>query len=267
MKNSRRAIVERQNRILEYLKTHNHASVQDISAALGASPATIRRDIVALKKSGDVQKELGSASLSLQVKPGFDDVRYQMTNVSEKEAIAQQAAKLIQDGDTVFMNASSTAQRILKYLGDKHVNIITNNVRSLTEQRGAHTELIITGGEAGNQGGETAKLSLTGEYALDTIGKITATKCILGVSGISAEGGLTSIAVKEPPVNRAMMRRCTGDIIIVVDHRKIGVTHNFHFAGISDVTCVVTDSGSDINELESIRMQDVDVIVVHAEKE
>ena len=97
------------------------------------------------------------------------------------------------------------------------------------------------------------------------ISKISATKCVLGVSGISVRGGLTSLAIQDPAVNKAMIQHCGGPVIVVADHRKIGVRHNFYFGSIHDVTHLVTDSKSDPEELQRIRDAGITVCVVDAE--
>ena len=93
------------------------------------------------------------------------------------------------------------------------------------------------------------KMSMTGALAVEMISRISTTKCILGVSGISAEGGLTSMAVQDP-----------------ADHRKVGIRHNFLFGSLSDVSRLVTDTGSDPEELENIRRAGVEITLVDPDK-
>ena len=77
-----------------------------------------------------------------------------------------------------------------------------SNGRSLFTDRDSSTELVLIGGEViGNTKMGNAKMYTTGTLAVEAIEKISATKCILGVSGISAKGGLTSMAVQDPAVN------------------------------------------------------------------
>ena len=86
------------------------------------------------------------------------------------------------------------------------------------------------------------------------------------MSGISAEGGLTSMAVQDPAVNRAMIQHCNGPVIIAADHRKVGIRHNFLFGSLSDVSRLVTDTGSDPQELENIRRAGVEITLVDPDK-
>ena len=153
---------------------------------------------------------------------------------------------------------------IFQYISDKSMTIITNNGRSLSLKRSPDTELVLIGGQVGNSdpNGTLMKTSMTGDFAVDMISKISATKCVLGVSGISVNGGLTSLAIQDPAVNKAMIQHCNGPVIVVADHRKIGVRHNYYFGSIHDVTHLITDSGSDPEELEKIRNAGITVCVV-----
>mgnify|MGYP002552724339 CR=1 FL=1 len=121
-------------------------------------------------------------------------------------------------------------------------------------------------GYIGNAMAGNMKMSMTGALAVEMISRISTTKCILGVSGISAEGGLTSMAVQDPAVNRAMIQHCNGPVIIAADHRKVGIRHNFLFGSLSDVSRLVTDTGSDPEELENIRRAGVEITLVDPDK-
>lgn len=265
MKRSKIDIINRQNSILEFLQKNKYASVEEIAAEFKISIATARRDLAALKSDGEIKRFSGGAGLpdSAKVLPQFDDARYNMSNIPEKNAIAKCAAEMLSDGDTVFINSSSTALRIYQYITNKSVIAVTNNGRSLFLDRNPGTDLIILGGEVPNaQGNSYKKMSLTGEFTVANINRIAATKCILGVSGISVEGGLTSMAIQDPAVNRAMIQRCNGPVIVVADHRKIGVEHNFRFGKITDIHCLITDSKSNPQKLEEFRNLGIEVIIV-----
>ena len=198
MKTSKSDVLSRQDALMTYLRNHNYAKLQDIAERFNISEATVRRDIAALQSSGEAIKCNGGICIidTAKALPMFDEERHYSSFSAEKDAIAKRAAELISDGDTVFINSSSTALRIFSHLRGKNVTIITNNGRSLFETREHGIELIIVGGEVvSNPARSNMKMSMTGSMAVDMINKISANKCILGVSGISVEGGLTSMAV------------------------------------------------------------------------
>jgi DeoR/GlpR family transcriptional regulator of sugar metabolism len=188
-------------------------------------------------------------------------VQYQIAKkdpATAKIAIAKMAAAMISNGDTVFINGSSTALYILEHMENVQASVITNNARSIDCTVPESVDRILTGGEVyGN------RQSLVGEFALDTIRKVIANKCFLGVNGISATGGVTSSFVQEVAVNRSMIAQCSGQKIVVADGSKVGVRQNFFDYGLEQITHLITDSSADPRELDQIRAKGVEVIVVN----
>lgn len=258
MKFSKSVIQKRQNRILHFLKEQQTASVADLADWLSVSEITIRRDLDFLVEQGLVERYHGGVRY-IASREDTDDL-LNLVDDSEnaiKDAIAARAAESIEDGDVVFINSSATAMRIIKFLRGRKVVVITNNARAVNVPRDPQVELILTGGEVyGN------KRSLIGEFALNTLMKVRATKCVIGVSGISVKGGITSGVLQETAINQAMLRRCSGDKIIVTDGSKIGVEKNFLSGSISDITHLITDTSADADELERLRARGLNIVTI-----
>lgn len=265
MKTSKEELILRHNKIINYLRKNNCIKVSDLAGIFHVSDTTIRRDIHILAKHGEAIRCKNNICI-LDVSrshPAFDDERGTSSCANEKEKIAQRAAALIEDGDTVFFNSSSTVLRIIPYIKNKSVTIVTNNGRSLFIDRDSGIDLVLIGGEViGNTKIANTKMYTAGALALEIIQKISATKCILGVSGISVKGGLTSMAVQDPAINQAMIQHCQGPVIVVADHRKVKIQHSFFFGNLSAISCLITDSESDTEELDNIRRAGVEVITV-----
>ena len=258
MKNSSSAIQQRQMRLLARLQEQRSCSVTDLADYLHVSQVTIRRDLDALEEKKLLTRHFGGAQ-AIVPSSREDEPTYMASitqNLSCKRAIAKAAAERLRDGDTVFINSSATALLIYPYI-TKDVMIITNNGRSLQVERPANVSLMLTGGEVNGN-----KKSLTGQVAVDMLSRITASKCILGVSGISVDGGITSRVMPETIINRTMLQRCSGEKIIVADHTKIGMEHNFFSSDLKDITHLITDSLADPARLSLLRDAGVSIQVV-----
>ena len=248
MKNSRAAIQSRQNEIMQLLKKQGKMPVSLLAERLGVTETTIRRDLVQMESSGFIRRSFGNAELS-----AVDDMRQiEPTNIEdEKELtrrkIARKAAEYVEDGDVIFINSSGTASLILEYLAGKNVTILTNNARVISRPHGPNVHLLLVGGEVYGK-----KQSLIGQFALDTIGRVAATKCFMGVSGISADGGLTSVILPETQINILMLQQCRGPRIVVADSSKVGIVQNYFSGNLSDITHLITDSGADSRSLQDI---------------
>ena len=257
MKNSKELIQQRQMRILQFLQQKQLASVVDLAKRFHVTPATIRRDLDALEEQGNIKRFFGGVEYIL---PHSEYVQYRTEEkdiTAAKEAIAKKAASMINDEDTVFINGSSTALLVLDQIENIHASVITNPARAIDCAVPEAVDLILTGGELYGK-----RQSFVGEFAIDTTRKVIANKCFLGVSGISAAGGVTSSFVQEVAVNRSMIAHCSGPKIIVADSSKIGVHQNFFDYDLSLVTHLITDNAADAKELDLIRAKGIEVIVV-----
>ena len=256
MKNSRAAIQNRQNEIIKLLQKSGKMPVELIAEQLNVTPTTIRRDLIQLEAAGTVRRGFGNAEY---VHP--DNMReIEPTNIQDdkeliRRRIAKRTAEMIEDGDVIFINSSGTASLVLEYISDKNITILTNNARIIQRYYSQNNHIILVGGEIYGK-----KQSLIGQFALDTIRRVTATKCILGVSGISATGGLTSVILPETQINLLMIQQCQGAVVVVADGSKVGVTQNFYSGNIQDVSYLVTDYSADKASLQSIKQAGVESI-------
>lgn len=260
MKNSKESIQQRQTRIVQHLRQKQLASVTELAQHFQVTPATIRRDLEALEEQGCIKRFFGGVEYIL---PQNEYAQYQaprMDTIPAKTAIARRAAQMIKAGDTVFLNSSSTTQFILSHMRNIKTNIITNNPRAIDNAVPEQVDLILTGGEIYGD-----KQSLVGEFAQDTVRKVIASICFLGVSGIS-EAGTTNSTVQEVAVNRAMIQQTAGPKVVVADGTKIGVRQYFMDFGLDMITHLITDTSADPRELDRIREKGVEVILVDPKK-
>jgi DeoR/GlpR family transcriptional regulator of sugar metabolism len=258
MKNNNSLVSKRQQLILQCLKEQGTIKTDDLSKKLGVSPITIRRDLQLFQDNGIVEKFYGGATLiekTLDDDPSFNDSSEQLT--TNKHIIAQRAAQLVEDGDMIFINSSSTALLILEYLEDKQVTVVTNNGKALGLYNNPNIELVLTGGEVNRK-----KLCMVGDYATHLLSKISADKCFLGVSGICANTGISTSVLQETAVNSMMLKKCNGPTIILTDSSKVGKNHNFLISDISKISYLITDSDADAREIELIKAKGVEVITV-----
>lgn len=183
MKNTKSIVSKRREKILDYLKSNESINTNDLAEILEISPLTLRRDLQALDEQGLIVRYYGGAKLANDINNSENILKETDTDLllnKKKNIIAKYAADLIKDGDTVFINSSSTALLMLKYLGNKRVYIVTNNGKALQVTIPPNVELVLTGGQVYER-----KQSLVGDFATYILSKITADKCFLGVSGIT----------------------------------------------------------------------------------
>lgn len=259
MKSSKGVVYKRQQYILSRLKEKRTVRVEELARELQVSSVTIRRDLQEFEVQGLVSRFHGGASLrdgALKDDPSLVE-EGTVLHLAEKSAIARHAASLVEEGDTIFMNSSSTCLMMLEYIKNKHVVVVTNNGKAVMVPRNPGVELILTGGEVYER-----KISMVGEVASKTLSRMTASKCFIGVGGISAQHGLTTSTLQETAINELMIKRCSGGCYVLADSSKLGRENNFFSAPIDWVSALITDTAASPSEVEQIRKLDVDVILV-----
>ena len=243
----------RQQQILEKLESEGSVTVNNLSQDFDVSPITIRRDLDFLSQKGHLDRTHGGARLKKELRDEALFSEKGSQHVDEKALIGKAAAEMINPGDTIFLNSGSTTLEVIKHLKDKHVRIITNNAAALTVERDPQIELFILGGEY-----REASQSLVGDMTLLSLSQVYSSTTILGVNGISMEG-LTSSVQHETSVNRLMIERSHGSIIVLADSSKLGVVSNFLTSPIENVTTLITDKNADPEIIEKFKNINIDI--------
>jgi len=259
MKKTQSIVSKRRDKILDYISTNESINTNELAEKLNISPLTLRRDLQSLDDEGLIVRYYGGAKLATDIdidsKSDSEENTIDLIYNQKKHIIAKYASNLIDDGDTIFINSSSTALLILQYLDNKRVYVVTNNGKALQSYIGPNIELVLTGGQVYER-----KQSLVGEFATYILSKITADKCFLGVSGIASDSGISTSVLQETLINHEMINRCSGPVYILAPSSKVGKHTNFSSGDINEISHLITDS--DINEKDINEFQEKGVTVI-----
>jgi DeoR family fructose operon transcriptional repressor len=229
---------DRYRHIRGLLKVYGHVSVERIVAELNVSRETVRRDLVELEALGDVRRVHGGAVLTDSEPPL--DVRAE-TRVREKRAIARKVASLVENGQTLFLDAGSTTSLIAEALTSLvELTVITNSVEVARKLSGSadsesrnHVQLL--GGQFG------AAVGLTyGAACVAEIARYQPDIAILSPVGVDAGYGATSYLAEEADVARAMATHAK-QTFIAADFAKIGIRSRIGYAPLAGIGVLITN--------------------------
>lgn len=255
MNQSRTVIKNRQQDILDYIRSNKTLSVADASEIFQVSPLTIRRDFQTLEDQKLITRFHGGAAYNnSSFKEEIHLEEKKTLHEKAKEAIGKHVASMIPEGATLFLNSGTTTLSVLKYLNDKRVQVITNNALAPTVVHSDSINLILTGGECRNQ-----SKSMVGTSAVEAVSKIYSSWCILGANGISNMGMTTSVYA-ETQINEMMVMNCKGKVVLVADGSKIGKNFDFFSVPSRDIDMLVTDSSASPEELAKMEKQGIEII-------
>ena len=233
--------VERQKNILEVLKRDGIVKVNLLSGEYGVSEETIRRDLQKLEAEGHLFRTYGGAYLSGGVNPDIPvDVREEFL-VQGKSDIAERCLPLIEAGDTIMLDCSTTALHLARRLaGFSRLTVITNSVKivsALAEQE--HIKVLCCGGTL-----RARSLSFVGPDAERTLENYYADKAFVSCTAVDVTRGLTDTNEMEAQIRRKMFQRASRKILIA-DTTKFNNTSFAVICPLSEVDMVVSDQRID----------------------
>jgi DeoR/GlpR family transcriptional regulator of sugar metabolism len=220
---------ERRRRIARLVREAGSVTVALLESEFGISPMTARRDLIALEEEGRVRRTHGGAVLP-EYAGHEDSFWYRLDETVEaKERLADAAVELLEPGDSVFLDCSTTtyyvARRILRE--GPQVTLLTNSVPVMElfmKNEAPRTDIVGVGGLM-----RKLTLSFVGPNAVGTISAHSADRAFVSVKGVTREGFLTDPDVLEAEVKRAMIKH-SEDPILLVDGSK------FEKRGLSIIT-------------------------------
>lgn len=240
---------ERQHRILKILESNPSVRVSDLSAELGVSEATVRRDLDKLHDVGQIQRIHGGAILVSHATPEAPVLQRSAENLEEKRRIGKLAASLVKGGETVFIGSGSTTQEVARSLqGRQNVTVITNAltvINMLSHEEGI--SLVATGGFL-----RASELSFVGYLAEQALRELRPQKVIMGIRAVNLDEGLTNDYLPEVSTDRVIIQSAP-EVILVADHTKFGQVSTALVAPITSIHTLVTDTGIDSKSLETLR--------------
>lgn len=240
--------IERRMNIVKTVNTHKTATVAEIAEWLGASPATVRRDLAWLDEQGLLTRTRGGATAidypsqvtMHRTTPSYEQRLHEY--VEEKRSIGQCAAETIHDGETLILDASTTNHYILPFLTKKRdLTIITNSLyiskelMTISETNPSLT-VICSGGTLFMR-----SHSFIGMIAEQALSQFYVDKAFIGLRGISLHHGLTSPFPEEIPLKRQMIK-CAQQVFILADHTKFNLTFASLIAPLNIVHTLITDA-------------------------
>lgn len=254
---------KRAKEILRLLLSQGRTSVDELTNLFATSPASVRRDLVRLEKQGLVHRTHGGAMLAGQIYEPFRfDASFHVREerfAKEKQRIALAAAELVRENETVGFTAGTTTTQVARGLRLRSgLHIVTNAVNIAMELSSSNgLETTLTGGCMRWPGA----FSLVGPTALESLNAVVLDRVFLGVCGIDAHFGATTIESDEAAAHRAMSRRGK-QVIVVADSSKVGMVSPAVICPIHDVDVLVTDDGISDKAIKIFEDAGIHLVVV-----
>ncbi|MFZ1398248.1 MAG: DeoR/GlpR family DNA-binding transcription regulator [Candidatus Promineifilaceae bacterium] len=252
---------ERHEQIIQQLLQQQSVTVHELSEQFAVSPVTIRSDLNQLAAKGKIIRTHGGARLGDErTRQEYSITTQQRIHAAQKQWIGELAASLVQSGEAILLDASTTALAVGKALKQRtdlaNVTVITTGIWTALEMLGtSHLEVVLTGGRVRNATG-----SIAGLIAHDVLSRFYFHKAFLGAWGISVDGGLMDAPLIEVELKQTAIPRCQ-EVIAVVDGSKFGRHALATIAPLTAVSRIVTDTSAPPAWLTAVREHGVEILV------
>nr|WP_024965757.1 DeoR/GlpR family DNA-binding transcription regulator [Pantoea sp. IMH] len=238
----------RLEQIMDYLKSHNLVTVEQLVSAIAASPATIRRDLIKLDREGVISRTHGGVTLNRFIPSQPTTLEKMQRNLPEKQAIAQAAASLVSAGDAVLLDAGTTMLELARQLTHLPLRVITSDLHiALFLSAFRQIEVTIIGGRI-----DESSQSCIGDHGRRLLRKLNPDVAFVSCNTWSMEKGITTPTEEKAGLKADLLLNARRRVLLA-DSSKYGAWSLFCVAPLQELTDIITDSQLSEEAREALR--------------
>ena len=229
--------IERQNEIMRLLQQRKSMTVSELSGLLFASESTVRRDLSELERSGKVRRTFGGVVLEETLNREVPLLFRRTQNHEAKQRIAIKAKELVKNDMVIFLDASSTVEHIVRFLGEfLNLTVITNSPNTAVELGNLGIRTYCTGGLLLD-----ASQAFVGAEAEDLVRRFNADIMFFSSRGIDNDGNITDSSAEESHIRMVMMANSKMKYYLY-DTSKLGKKFLYNICAAGDIDgCICED--------------------------
>jgi DeoR/GlpR family transcriptional regulator of sugar metabolism len=228
----------------------------ELMERFGISIETVRRDLEYLENQGYLRRVYGGAVVNLSLSSEPEYASRSQARSEEKLAIAAEAARLVQDHDSIYMGVGTTVQAMARFLRNvQELTVFTNALRTaveLSELPGC--TVILSGGRV-----RPKELAVSGFPAEENLSRFNVDKAFIGIGGIT-EAGVTDFHMDEASIHRQLIANAR-QAIVLADSEKLGTRAVVNVCSLEQVDMVITDSGAPKHLVKELELSGVRVVI------
>ncbi|WP_017445902.1 DeoR/GlpR family DNA-binding transcription regulator [Gayadomonas joobiniege] len=257
--------IQRQQRLLDILEEKKFATVAQLTELLHSSEATIRRDLVKLDKQNKITRVHGGAKV-LTSASGADNEAARPTLASPtnsaktpqqiNRALAQKAAALCEDGESVIINGGMITDLMGDFLRERKLNILTNSFALAHDLvTNSRNQVSLPGGEVYREQG-----IVLSAFDNDTTQHYSASKMFIGTPGLSEFGVTESDALLVRAEQK--MRRQAEKLVVLAPSTSLEKRSSFIFCSLNQIDILITERSTDNALLQRYRQHGLEIVLV-----
>ncbi len=240
---------------MSILHEKKSVKVSELSKKFKVTEETIRKDLAALAKEEKLTRAYGGAFIQSGVQNTVDVNIRETAYVDSKKKIARSCKNIVENGDTIFLDASTTALFIAKAIADLRLTIVTNSLliaHFLSEIE--NINLIVIGGKLNRN-----YMAFTGQYTNNIVNQMFFDKSFISSRSVNIGQGATDSSETLSEIRKNIVKQ-SNECYLVVDKTKIGNVSFLKICDLSDLSGIITDKELDKNWIKEINNKKIQYI-------
>ena len=212
--------VARKNAIREQLREHKSVRISTLAAELNVTNETIRRDLKEMENAGELIRTHGGAYIIDGVENEIDITTRQVLKIAEKEILAEKCDSLIQNGDHIFLDGSTTCWFVARKIVNRRITVLTNSLEiakilSVSDS----VKLFMIGGEYVSR-----NLEFMGEGAIRMLEHYYVDKALISCRSVSMTRGITDTNDNNASIHRTVLSHALTKYLVIDSSKLDGVS-------------------------------------------
>lgn len=210
--------------------------VSNLAKQFSVTEETVRRDLKHLEEAGILMRTYGGAFIQDGVQNEVDLTVRETAYVESKRAIAEKSLSLIKNGDSIFLDSSTTALFIAKVVHNMRITVVTNSLKVINLLSDSEEiNLIIIGGKL-----DKRNMAFAGFSAASNLDNFYLDKSFISCRSLSLEHGITDSNENNAFIRKKVIERSDKKFIIA-DYSKFDKTSFIKLCNFSDIDGVISD--------------------------
>lgn len=228
--------VKRKSIIKDLVLENKSVTVVDLAKKFGVTEETIRRDLKALESEGVLTRTYGGAFIQSGVINEVNIAVRETFLIENKQLIANKCSTLVHNGDSIFLDCSTTAYYIAQAIKDMRLTVMTNSLK-ITNLLASYQNirLITVGGILDHD-----NMSFTGKNVVDVIDTYFFDVAFISCRSLSLEHGITD-SEEQKAIIRKLVAEHSNKVYVVADLSKFDKTSFIKICDFSDIDGIVVD--------------------------
>jgi len=251
-------VAERQQKIIELVNERKSIRVTELSQFFSVTEETIRRDLEKLESIKKLSRSHGGAiSVNPLESPEIHYAQREVMNAKEKNEIALEAVKHVNEGEKIILDASTTAWYMAKELPDIQITVLTNSIKAAMELSvKKQITVISTGGSL-----LPKSLSFVGPLAESSLDEYHVNKAFISCKGLHIDRGLSESNEQQARIKKKMINGADM-VCVMIDHTKFGIQAFSRFGDLEVIDRIITDKKVADKVVQQLDDKNLDLITV-----